>query len=143
MALALVEAEKAASADEVPVGAVVVREGEVIGTGRNRVIELNDPSAHAEILALREAAQTIGNYRLNEAQLFVTLEPCVMCAGAALHARLGEVIYGAADARWGAAGSVADVLQSPLLNHQCRRTSGVLAEESAALLQAFFATKRG
>jgi tRNA(adenine34) deaminase len=142
MQLALEQARMAERNDEVPVGAVVELDGEVVGAGYNQNRCLNDPSAHAEIIALREAAQTTGNYRLNGANLFVTLEPCVMCAGAILHARINRVIYATADDRWGAAGSVANVLDSPLLNHRCEIEAGVLKHEAAALLSAFFSARR-
>lgn len=142
MQAALKQAQLAAASDEVPVGAVVELEGEIIGRGYNQNRGLNDPSAHAEILALREAAQEISNYRLIGANLYVTLEPCVMCAGAILHARIASLCYATADERWGAAGSVANVLQSPLLNHQCEISNGVMQQESAVLLRRFFASKR-
>jgi tRNA(adenine34) deaminase len=142
MELALEQARIAGQAGEVPVGAVVELNGKIIGSGFNQNRSLNDPSAHAEIIALREAAQSIGNYRLNSAKLYVTLEPCVMCAGAMLHARIHELIYAISDERWGAAGSVANVLQSPLLNHQCKITSGIMKEQAAGLLQEFFRVRR-
>lgn len=142
MQLALEQAEIAYKAGEVPVGAVVELKGEIIGLGYNSNRSLCDPSAHAEIVALREAAKFIGNYRLNGANLYVTLEPCVMCAGAILHARVEHLIYATADERWGAAGSVANVLQSPLLNHRCTITAGVLKQQAASLLQEFFSIRR-
>ncbi len=142
MEAALEQAQIAASMGEVPVGAVVSLKGKIIGVGYNQSRLTKDPSAHAEIIALREAAQCIGNYRLNGAKLYVTLEPCVMCAGAILHARISHVIYATPDERWGAAGSVANVLQSPLLNHQCTITSGILQREAATLISQFFADKR-
>jgi len=142
MQLALEQARLAEQADEVPVGAVVELNGEIIGSGFNLNRSSNDPSAHAEIIALRAAAQSIGNYRLNGANLYVTLEPCVMCAGAILHARIKRLIYAAPDERWGAAGSVANVLQSPLLNHRCEIRSGVLEPQAARLLSEFFSAKR-
>ena len=142
MQLALEQAQLAWQAGEVPVGAVVELNGEIIGSGFNLNRSSNDPSAHAEIIALRAAAQTIGNYRLSGANLYVTLEPCVMCAGAILHARIKHVIYATADERWGAAGSVANVLQSPLLNHHCEVTSGILKQQAASLLQDFFKARR-
>jgi tRNA(adenine34) deaminase len=142
MQAALAQAKIAQSKGEVPVGAVVELDGKVIGKGYNQNRMRKDPSAHAEIIALREAAKRIGNYRLNGANLYVSLEPCVMCAGAILHARIKRVIYAAADERWGAAGSVANVLQSPLLNHQCSVTSGLMQREAAALIRQFFRDKR-
>lgn len=142
MQAALAQAKIAQSKGEVPVGAVVELDGELIGKGYNQNRMLNDPSAHAEILALREAANSIGNYRLNNANLYVSLEPCVMCAGAILHARIKRVIYAASDERWGAAGSVANVLQSPLLNHQCSVTSGLMQQEASTLIRQFFKAKR-
>jgi len=142
MQCALAQAQRAAELGEVPVGAVVELDGEIIGSGHNLNRSLNDPSAHAEIIALRAAAQSMGNYRLNGANLYVTLEPCVMCAGAILHARIKCVIFGAHDERWGAAGSIANVLQSPLLNHRCEIESGVLRQQAANLLTEFFRNKR-
>lgn len=142
MQLALEQAQIAYHKGEVPVGAVLELDGEIIGRGYNQNRMRCDPSAHAEIIALREAAQKIDNHRIVGAQLFVTLEPCVMCAGALLHARIKRVIFAAADARWGAAGSVANVLESPLLNHQCDIVSGVLRDQSSELLKRFFAEKR-
>jgi tRNA(adenine34) deaminase len=142
MALALDEARLAAAQSEVPVGAVVVKDGRVIGAGRNAPIGSHDPTAHAEIGALREAAKAMGNYRLDGCELYVTLEPCAMCAGAMLHARLARVIYAAPDPKTGAAGSVADLFSEKRLNHQTRVEGGVLAAESAALLNGFFAQRR-
>jgi len=142
MQLALEQARLAGHAGEVPVGAVVELKGEIIGSGYNQNRGLCDPSAHAEIIALREAALSIGNYRLTGANLYVSLEPCVMCAGAIMHARIHRLIYAATDDRWGAAGSVANVLQSPLLNHQCAITSGVLKQQAANLLKDFFSDRR-
>jgi tRNA(Arg) A34 adenosine deaminase TadA len=118
MRQALAEARQAAAAGEVPVGAVVVRRGEVIATGRNAPVDGHDPTAHAEIVALRAAAQALGNYRLDDCELFVTLEPCAMCSGAMLHARLKRVVFGAADPKTGAAGSVLNLFGEPRLNHQ-------------------------
>src|SRR5512145_331982 len=143
MALALQQARLAGQAGEVPVGAVVVRHGQVIGVGHNAPIGGHDPSAHAEIMALRAAATALGNYRLDGCELFVTLEPCAMCSGAMLHARLARVVYGAADPKTGAAGSVFNLFAQPQLNHQTRVEGGVMAQECAALLQAFFQNKRG
>ena len=142
MTLALEQAKIAYAKGEVPVGAVVVLKGEIIGSGHNLNRTLTDPSAHAEIVALRNAAQSIGNHRLEKAHLFVTLEPCVMCAGAILHARIERLIYAAPDERWGAAGSVANVLDSPLLNHRCDIVSGIMQGEASTLLKTFFAQRR-
>lgn len=143
MAQALQQARLAAQAGEVPVGAVVVRHGQVIGVGHNAPIGRHDPSAHAEIMALRAAAAALGNYRLDGCELFVTLEPCAMCTGAMLHARLQRVVYGAADPKTGVAGSVLDLYAQPQLNHQTQVQGGVLAEECSALLQEFFQQRRG
>ncbi|CAM5787278.1 tRNA adenosine(34) deaminase TadA [Ottowia pentelensis] len=143
MRLALAEARAAAAAGEVPVGAVVVQGGRVIATGRNAPIGQHDPTAHAEIAALRAAARALGNYRLDGCTLYVTLEPCAMCAGAMLHARLARVVFGAPDPRTGAAGSVLNVFGESRLNHQTVVQGGVLAEEGGALLRAFFETRRG
>jgi tRNA(adenine34) deaminase len=142
MAMALALAEEAARAGEVPVGAVVVKEGEVIGRGSNRPISAADPTAHAEVVALREAATRLGNYRLAGCELYVTLEPCAMCVGAMLHARLSRVVYGARDPKTGACGSVVDLPAVESLNHHARFEGGVLAEECGALLKKFFAERR-
>jgi tRNA(adenine34) deaminase len=142
MRLALDQAFLAAQMSEVPVGAVVVHQGRVLATGHNRPITDHDPSAHAEIVALRAAAQLLGNYRLPECELFVTLEPCAMCAAAMLHARLRRVVFGATDPKTGCAGSVLNVFAIPQLNHQTDCHGGVLAEESAKLLREFFARRR-
>jgi tRNA(adenine34) deaminase len=142
LALALDEARAAAAAGEVPIGAIVVESGVVIGRGQNRVLRDLDPTAHAEIVALRQAARALGNYRLPGCELFVTLEPCAMCAGAMIHARLGRLIYSAADPKAGAVGSVLEVLNHPRLNHQMLVTSGELAEESGDLLRTFFRQRR-
>jgi len=142
MALALDAAREAAAAGEVPVGAVVVHDGKVIGTGRNAPVGSHDPTAHAEIVALRAAARALGNYRLDGCALYVTLEPCAMCAGALLHARFQRVVFGAHDPKTGAAGSVVDLFRSPELNHHTDVQAGVLADESSALLQDFFRTLR-
>jgi tRNA(adenine34) deaminase len=142
MGLALEQARRAAAAGEVPVGAVVVRDGEVVGTGRNAPVGSADPTAHAEIVALRAAAQTIGNYRLEGCDLFVTLEPCAMCAGAMLHARLRRVVFGATDPKTGAAGSVVDLFANRRLNHRTQIVGGVEAGECGALLSAFFRSRR-
>ena len=142
MRLALAEARAAADAGEVPVGAVVVKDGRVIATGRNAPIAAHDPTAHAEIVALRAAAESLGNYRLDGCQLFVTLEPCAMCAGAMLHSRLDRVVFGAADPKTGAAGSVVNLFADARLNHGTQVEGGVLAGEGAALLQDFFKPRR-
>ncbi len=142
MRLALAEAQAAAEAGEVPVGAVVLLNGEVIGRGQNRVLRDLDPTAHAEVVAMRAAAGRLGNYRLTECELFVTLEPCAMCAGAMIHARLQRLVYATADPKAGAAGSVLEVLNHPKLNHRIEVGSGVLAEASAELLRAFFRARR-
>ncbi|HCX34191.1 MAG TPA: tRNA adenosine(34) deaminase TadA [Rhodocyclaceae bacterium] len=143
MSEALDLARRAAAIDEVPVGALVVCEGEVIGRGFNAPVSRCDPSAHAEILALREAAARNGNYRLAGCTLYVTLEPCAMCAGAIQHARIARVVFGARDPKTGACGSVVDLFADERLNHHASVTGGVLAEESAALLGAFFTARRG
>ncbi|HQR97157.1 MULTISPECIES: tRNA adenosine(34) deaminase TadA [unclassified Polaromonas] len=142
MQLALAQARQAAEAGEVPVGAVLVRHGQVIATGCNKPINGHDPTAHAEMQALRSAAQAGGNYRLDECELFVTLEPCAMCAGAMLHARLKRVVFGAPDPKTGAAGSVIDLFAHPQLNHQTQVQGGVLAGECGAMLQDFFQQRR-
>lgn len=140
---ALALAALARDAGEVPVGAVVVRGGEIIGRGWNSPIMRNDPAAHAEILALRDAGARAGNYRLVDCQLFVTLEPCIMCAGAIMHARVARLVYAARDPKTGACGSVADLFADPRFNHHTVVVSGVLAEDSSALLRDFFAQRRG
>jgi tRNA(adenine34) deaminase len=142
MRKALEQARQAAAVGEVPVGAIVVRRGEVIATGRNAPVDGHDPTAHAEIVALRAAAQALGNYRLDDCELFVTLEPCAMCSGAMLHARLKRVVFGAPDPKTGAAGSVIDLFAESRLNHQTQLQGGVLAAECSALLQAFFRRRR-
>jgi len=142
MRAALAQAQTAAQAGEVPVGAVVVLDGHIVGVGQNAPIHTHDPSAHAEMLALRQAAQRLGNYRLEGCELFVTLEPCAMCAGAMLHARLKRVVFGAADPKTGAAGSVLDLFAQPRLNHQTQVQGGVLTAECSAVLQAFFRQQR-
>jgi len=142
MDLAISEARAAANAGEIPVGAIVVRNGVVIGSGRNESIGSNDPTAHAEIVALRSAASALKNYRLDGCSLYVTLEPCAMCAGAMLHARLDRVVYGAADPKTGAAGSVVDLFSDKQLNHHTEVTGGVLQEACGEALQAFFKQKR-
>ena len=135
-------AAQAGAAGEVPVGAVVVKEGRVVGRGSNRPITSNDPSAHAEIVALREAAAALGNYRLPGCELYVTLEPCAMCAMALMHARFKRVVFGAADPKTGAAGSVVDLFATPQLNHHTAVSGGVLADECGAVLREFFAERR-
>jgi tRNA(adenine34) deaminase len=142
MHLALVEAERAIEHGDVPVGAVVVRGGEPVGAGHNERERRRDPTAHAEMLALQEAARALGSWRLLDTTLYVTLEPCAMCAGAIVLARVPQVIYGTADPKAGAAGSVLDVLAEPRLNHRPGVLGGVLAEECAALLVEFFASRR-
>ena len=142
MRAALAEAKAAADAGEVPIGAVAVLNGEIVGRGQNRVLRDLDPTAHAEIVAMREAAKSLGNYRLTECELFVTLEPCAMCAGAMIHARLKRLVYGARDPKAGAAGSVLEVLNHPRLNHQMEVTAGVLEVECGDLLREFFRQRR-
>ncbi len=142
MERALLLAGRAEAEGEVPVGAVLVRSGEIIGEGYNRPIIAHDPTAHAEIQALRDAATRVGNYRLVDSTLYVTLEPCPMCAGAIVHARVARVVFGAPDPRTGAAGSVFNLLQTEQLNHRTELTGGVLAEESAAMLRNFFRARR-
>lgn len=142
MQLALAQARQAAAEGEVPVGAVVVHHGKVIASGRNAPVDGHDPTAHAEIIALRAAAQALGNYRLADCELYVTLEPCAMCSGAMLHARLKRVVFGAPDPKTGAAGSVINLFALPQLNHQTGLQGGVLAEESSVLLQDFFRDRR-
>ena len=142
MRAALAEASIAAAAGEVPVGAVVVAAGEVIATGHNRSIGDSDPSGHAEIVALRAAAASLGNYRLTSATLYVTLEPCVMCVGAIVQARVNRVVFGAYDAKAGALGSAADLSDSKALNHRFEINGGLLAEECGALLTTFFQARR-
>jgi tRNA(adenine34) deaminase len=142
MQAALTEARLAAEAGEVPIGAVVVREGEIVARGQNRVLRDLDPTAHAEIVALRAAAAAIGNYRLPGCTLYVTLEPCAMCAGAMIHARLDRLVFAAADPKSGAAGSVLAVLNHPQLNHRMQIEEGILAEDAAELLRSFFRERR-
>jgi len=140
--LALNEAIAAGQAGEVPVGAVIVCEDRVVATAQNRVLRDSDPTAHAEVVALRAAGQALGNYRLNGCTLYVTLEPCSMCAGALVHARVDRVVYATADPKAGAAGSVLNVINHPRLNHQMDLDSGLLAKESSELLKAFFRERR-
>lgn len=135
-------AEQAAQAGEVPVGAVVVKDGVIVGRGSNAPISRHDPTAHAEISALRDAAQHLGNYRLVGCELFVTLEPCVMCVGAMLHARIARVVFGASDPKTGAAGSVLNLFDEARLNHHARIQGGVLGEECGHMLSDFFAQRR-
>jgi len=142
MKLAVEEARAAADADEVPIGAVLVSGGEVLGRGGNRTIRDCDPTAHAEIIALREAAKRARNYRLSGTTLFVTLEPCAMCAGAIIQARVARVVYGADDPKGGAVRTCFEVLTHPKLNHQVDITSGILEQECATLLQKFFTARR-
>jgi tRNA(adenine34) deaminase len=139
---ALRAAQRALEAGEVPVGAIVVHDGEIVGRGWNRVIGDNDPTAHAEIVAMREAGSALGNYRLSDCELFATIEPCAMCAGGLVHARVKRLVYGADDPKAGAAGSVMQVVNHPQLNHAIEVESGVLAGRCAALLQAFFRDRR-
>jgi tRNA(adenine34) deaminase len=143
MRLALREASLALDHDDVPIGAVVVRDGELIGAGHNERELRSDPTAHAEMLALREAAGTLGSWRVLDSVMYVTLEPCAMCAGAIVLARLPRVVFGAWDSKAGAAGSVLDVLAEPRLNHRPQVQGGLLAEECADMLRAFFAGRRG
>jgi tRNA(adenine34) deaminase len=142
MDAALGEARLAAEAGEVPVGAVVLREGAIMARGQNRVLRDLDPTAHAEIVALRAAAAALGNYRLMGCTLYVTLEPCAMCAGAMIHARLDRLVFAASDPKAGAAGSVLSVVNHPQLNHQMLVEQGIAAEESAELLRSFFRERR-
>ena len=142
MRAALELAEETARAGEVPVGAVVVCDGAVVGRGANRPITMRDPTAHAEIVALRDAARTLDNYRLAGCTLYVTLEPCAMCAGAIMHARIARVVFGARDPKTGACGSVVDLFAERRINHHTEVTEGVLAEESGRLLSGFFAARR-
>jgi tRNA(adenine34) deaminase len=142
MRAALEEARHAAEAGEVPIGAVVCFLDWIVGRGQNRVLRDKDPTAHAEIVALREAAKTMGNYRLNGCALYVTLEPCAMCAGAMVHARLDRLVYAADDPKSGAAGSVLAVINHPQLNHQMEIMKGIYAEESAEVIRSFFQARR-
>jgi len=136
-------AAQAAAAGEVPVGAVVVHEDVIVGRGYNQPIAGNDPTAHAEVMAMREAGRVMGNYRLADCDLYVTLEPCVMCSGAIMHARIRRVVYGARDPKTGACGSAIDLFAQPQLNHHAEVSGGLLADEAVALLQDFFARRRG
>ena len=142
MQAALAQARLAGEGGEVPIGAVVVREGAIVANGQNRVLRDLDPTAHAEIVVLRAAAAAVGNYRLNGCTLYVTLEPCSMCAGAMIHARLDRLVFAAADPKAGAAGSVLGVVNHPQLNHQMVVEQGILAEEAGELLRSFFRERR-
>jgi tRNA(adenine34) deaminase len=135
-------AQRALEAGEVPVGAIVVCDGQILGRGWNRNITASDPTAHAEVIALREASATVGNHRLEGCELFVTIEPCAMCAGAMVHARIQRVVYGADDPKAGAVHSVMEVLNHPQLNHKIEVRSGVLAGRSAEMVQTFFRSRR-
>ena len=143
MQAALEQARQAGSLGEVPVGAVVVLDGVVVGRGYNRPIGANDPTAHAEVQALRDAARALGNYRLPGCDLFVTLEPCAMCCGAIMHARIRRLVFGARDPKTGAAGSVIDLFSVSRLNHHTSVVGGVLAEDCGRLLSSFFSARRG
>ncbi len=140
--LAISQAQAAEAAGEVPVGAIVVHQGEIVGRGQNRVLRDCDPTAHAEIVALREAGRVLGNYRLSGCELYVTLEPCAMCAGAILHARIARLVYAAADPKAGACGSVLSVMNHPALNHRVMVEAGLLTEECGAMLTRFFRARR-
>ncbi|MEI7916865.1 MAG: tRNA adenosine(34) deaminase TadA [Methylophilaceae bacterium] len=142
MQFAIELAKQASENGEVPVGAIIVKDGEIIGRGSNAPIGLHDPSAHAEILAMRDAAKHIGNYRLVDCTLYVTLEPCAMCSGAIQHARIANLVYGASDPKTGACGSVVDLMAEEKLNHHTSVRGGVLAEETATLLSDFFKQRR-
>jgi tRNA(adenine34) deaminase len=142
MSRALELARQAQAAGEVPVGAVIVKDGVIIAEGSNRPISGNDPTAHAEIVAMRAAANAVGSYRLLDTTLYVTLEPCAMCAGAMVHARIQRLVYGATDPRAGAAGSVFNIVQNPALNHRVDIESGVLADDCGKLLRDFFVARR-
>ena len=142
MELALEQARMAAEAGEVPVGAIVIKDGKILARGHNRNLLDNDPSAHAEIVALRQAAAQIGNHRLTGCVLFTTIEPCAMCAGAMVHARIARLVYGARDPKAGADGSVMQVLNHPNLNHKMEITSGVLSGRCSEIITAFFQTRR-
>jgi len=142
MQQAISQARNAWALGEVPVGALIVKEGQVIATGFNQPIGNHDPTAHAEIMALRAAAAILGNYRLPGCEMYVTLEPCAMCAGAMMHARLARVVFGASDPKTGACGSVLNLFEQEKLNHHTELTAGVLAEECGTLLKEFFAERR-
>jgi tRNA(adenine34) deaminase len=142
MDLALAEARKAEQAEEVPVGAIIVLEDAVIGSGFNQPISTNDPTAHAEIVALRKASESVRNYRLSGATMYCTVEPCMMCAGAIIHARIARLVFGTPDPKAGSAGSIYNVLTDPRLNHRVEVVSGVREEQCAALLRDFFGRRR-
>ncbi|MBB5056032.1 tRNA(adenine34) deaminase [Granulicella aggregans] len=143
MRAAIAEAEAAERDGEVPVGAVIVHDGEIIARGNNRVLRDSDPTAHAEIIAMRAAGKLLGNYRLEGCSLYATLEPCAMCAGAILHARIARLVYAASDPKAGACGSVLGVMNHPQLNHKVEVASGLLAEECGVMLSDFFRARRG
>jgi tRNA(adenine34) deaminase len=142
MKAALSLAQAAAERGEVPVGAVVIYQGAIVGEGANSTITLHDPTAHAEVIALRAAAEALGNYRLSDCEMFATLEPCAMCAGALIHSRVSRLVYAAADPKAGAAGSVLSVINHPQLNHQMVVEAGLLGEEAGAMLREFFRARR-
>ena len=142
MLTAISLARESLSINEVPVGAVVVKDDKIIGKGFNCPIQTQDPTSHAEIRAIRSAASVLGNYRLNGTTLYVTLEPCIMCVGAILNARIERVVFAARDQRYGAAGSQINLLDSPFMNHRCRIESGILANQSSAMIKAFFEERR-
>jgi len=142
MRAAMAQAELARAAGEVPVGAVLVVDGEIVGRGYNQPISANDPTAHAEVMALRDASLHLANYRLPGSTLYVTLEPCVMCCGAIMHARVEQVVFGARDPKTGAAGSIIDLFAEARLNHHAETLGGVMAEECGAMLSKFFAERR-
>ena len=142
MRAAMEQALQAGACDEVPVGAIVLLDGEIVGRGFNQPIGRHDPTAHAEIMALRDAGQRLGNYRLAGCELFVTLEPCAMCSGAIMHARIARVVYGARDPKTGVAGSVLDLFAEARLNHHAAIEGGVLADECGRMLSSFFAARR-
>lgn len=143
MRAALEQARMAGACDEVPVGAVVVLDGQIVGRGFNQPIRSHDPTAHAEVMALRDAAARLGNYRLPGCELYVTLEPCAMCSGAIMHARIARVVFGARDPKTGVAGSVMDLFGEARLNHHAGISGGLLADECGRLLSSFFAARRG
>lgn len=142
MLAAIEQARQAEALGEVPVGAVVVLDGQIVGRGFNQPISRHDPSAHAEVMALRDAAHNLGNYRLPGCELFVTIEPCAMCAGTIMHARIARVVFGAPDTKTGVCGSILDLFAEPRLNHHAQVEQGVLAEECGALVSNFFRAKR-
>ncbi len=142
MHAAIAEAQAAGEAGEVPIGAIVVQSDQIIGRGQNSVIRLNDPTAHAEVVALRDAGNALKNYRLESCTVYATLEPCSMCAGALIHARIERLVYSTADPKAGAAGSVLSVINHPSLNHTMEISSGLLSDESATLLRTFFRARR-